>query len=232
MRPFQISEASKKIIDTYPPAEILREVTPEMTRGEISNFVRLWVSEGLPYAFRGIPIIYESVRDWLRANLDIHPKSITMIGSARIGYSMRGDEFGRPFGPESNLDLSIILEKYFNDLSEKFNQWKDDFVGGTITPKKNREREYWPNNVKEIPRNIFQGFIDPYKIPNRTQYPIASKSSQLMYVLKGKLSKTDGAPKVKETSIRAYRNWQAFENRVVFNFKNAIPQFQTSARPS
>ena len=224
MRPFQISDASKNIIDTYPPAEILGEFVPGMSQGEISNFVRLWVSEGIPYAFRNMPIIYESVRNWLGANLSIHPKFITMIGSARMGYSMKRNVFVRPLRSKSDLDLSIISEKYFNDLSKEFNQWKDDFSRGAISPMKPEEKN-WLDNKERVPRNISQGFIDQNRIPNRPQYPITSKSSHLMYVLKGRLSETDGSPKFKRTSIRAYRNWQAFENRVVFNFKYAMEKF-------
>jgi hypothetical protein len=166
MQPFLISEASRRIISSFPDAEILKESTRSMTHDERIGLLRLWVSEGIPFAFSGAPMLYESIRGWLASRLEIHPKTITLIGSARLGYSLApSPKYGRPFGETSDLDFSAITPDLFTQLAADFERWQADLTAGTVHPRSSIEENYWKENGQRLPKNIANGFIDPNKIP-------------------------------------------------------------------
>src|SRR5260370_41132477 len=112
MKPFLITESAKKLTAAYPPAPIIRETLAELSIEEKLGLLRLWVSEGIPVAFSGVPMLYEAIRGWLARELTIHAKAITTIGSARIGYSLAPHpEFGRAFRSTSDLDLTVVEDR-------------------------------------------------------------------------------------------------------------------------
>ena len=114
MKAFTATQLALSLIDLYPDSSTLRSALQNMPRPEHEAFLRLWVTEGIPAAFRRTPIHYENLREWLSGRLGVHPKSITVIGSGRIGYSMAAPpEFGKKFTPmESDLDLSLISREW------------------------------------------------------------------------------------------------------------------------
>lgn len=187
---------------------------------------RLWLAEGLPVAFKSCPAIYESLRGWLGNRLDIHPKEITLIGSARIGYSMAPAEFGRPFGEQSDLDLAIISTKLFERLNVDFQLFSEDYKAGTISPRNDRERALWKGNLEFGERNVPKGFIDAWKLPNFDRYPVTQQINQAMWKLLKKLETTASAPKIRRASSRVYRNWQSLANRMDVNLVAAIKEFR------
>jgi hypothetical protein len=223
MRGFSISESGKQLVGLYPDALLLSTVTPAIQPVEREGLVRLWLSEGIPYAFREIPLLYERIRSWLASRLKIHPKEVTVVGSARIGYSLaQPPNFGRPFGPHSDLDLTIISEPTFSHLVEDFERWKADLHEGSVGPETDAERRFWPENLRRLPANIGQGFVDPHLIPRRHRYPNAQLIGQVMFELKSKLDSTPEAPSIRKASIRVYRDWQAFIARAHLNLLHAI----------
>src|SRR5438309_496210 len=102
MRGFEISTAGQKLVSQFPVAEALRELLPTLQDEELMSFLRLWVSEGIPFAFRERPLVYECVRSWIGYRLQVEPRNITIIGSGRLGFSLSsGGAFGKPYGNES-----------------------------------------------------------------------------------------------------------------------------------
>jgi hypothetical protein len=97
---------------------------------------RLWLTEGLPSAFFTSPAIYEDMRGWLASRLNVHPKEVTLIGSARLGYSLAPPpNFGRPFGPRSDLDLSIVSADLFKRVTLAFSSFAVDYRAGAVMPR-------------------------------------------------------------------------------------------------
>ena len=206
----------------YPASEeVLRAVT--LGPRERSIVARLWVSEGIPYAFRECPALYEEVRNWLAGGLELDPKEISMGGSGRLGYSLRPERWGDEYDPgSSDLDVFAVSDRLFDELREDFDHWSSDFDDGTIVPSSKGERLHWPANRQEGPRNIDSGFLDSWRVPNRTAYPNFSKTNDRLAGLRAKLRKTDAGPKPsKKLTLRCYRDWRSFERQLSLNLKAA-----------
>lgn len=223
MNPFEISELFTNFNKPYPDSNHFVHVTKNASSREKLEIVRLWLSEGIPYAFKSYPILYETIRGWLASKIDVHPKQITLIGSARIGYSLSPPpKLGKPLNSESDLDFSVISRELFVKCMNAFRLWTKDFSEGIVSPKNPKERSYWESNLEGVPKNINRGFIDPYKIPLRDRYHIAQKVEQAVYMLKEKLKKTTNKPITTKSSIRVYKDWQAFIRQLGINLNYAL----------
>lgn len=220
MKPFAIDPGLLALPNPFPSPTELCNALGNAAQREREAFVRLWLSEGVPYAFRKCPVIFEYIRGWLGRELEVHPKEITLIGSARIGYSLaRGSEFGKAFGENSDLDFSVISSFLFGRLVEEARLFSDHYRSGKISPRNDRESQFWSENINFFDRNICQGFLDGKKIPNFKCYPMARNINQSMWLLKEKLKGTVGAPQIRDASVRVYRDWQSFVDRVSHNLR-------------
>jgi len=186
MRPFIISEGGKRLKNIYPCPEELRTAAKSVTDSEKFGIVQQWLSEGIPYCFRECPLLYEAIRGWLARAIEVHAKEITLIGSARIGYSLASrDDYGRPFNNSSDLDFSAISSVLFENCVAAFELWLGDYQNGRILPRNPTEESYWKDNAMCVPKNITWGFIDPHKIPtwsaNGKRYQIAGDILDSLY---------------------------------------------------
>jgi hypothetical protein len=224
LRPFAISEAAGRLLSVYPTADDLRQILKGLERSEQESFLRLWVSEGIPSVFGQTPMFYDSMRVWLGRRLDVNPKAITVIGSARFGYSLsKAPKFGTPFNSErSDLDISIVSAGYFTTVTACFDTWLDDYHKGSVAPKNDKENYYWSKNASEVPEQIRRGFIDAHKTPNRERYAVARKSSEAMFQLAKKIENTEGMPNFSKITIRTYRDWDAFLKQQLLNLNLLI----------
>lgn len=189
---------------------------------------RLWLTEGIPFAFRNTPAVYEDLRGWLASNLDIHPKEITLVGSVRLGFSLKKPPiFGRLFGPESDLDLSIISANLFAKICVDFKRFESELSLWDLKPRNDNVKKCWEDNVLNGTRNIPKGFYDPHLIPYiKERYPAAQKMGDLIWHLLKRLeaTKTDGVPRIKKASFRVYRDWESFIDRVSYNLYCVVKQ--------
>ena len=105
MEPFKSPDSLKELTSPYPDPQDLLEAAHSGGEPARIALAQLWLSEGIPYAFRCCPAIYESVRSWLSAQLGVHAKEISMVGSARLGKSPAPEKLGDPFDENSDLDI-------------------------------------------------------------------------------------------------------------------------------
>ena len=221
MKPFLVSEANEQLRARYPSAESFALAAKALRNKDKAALLRLIVTEGIPAAFQNYPLLYDSLRDFLARRLEVHPKEITLIGSARLGYSLApAPTFGRPMHSSSDLDLSVVSQKLFAQMSAIFETWQEDVNAGRKRPKNDKEKEYWPENLLRLPCNIRRGFIDPYKIPNI--YPLPSSVSHALWLVREKLVVTPSAPQVKRVSLRVYRDWEAFIRQLFLNLERTL----------
>src|SRR6266403_3004433 len=229
MKPFSVTDSAKRLAGAYPSSEVVGDALQSFTRQEKLGFMRLWLAEGIPFAFSGLPMIYEAVRDYVGQRLGVPATAITLIGSGRIGYSMSpSPEFGRPFGKHSDLDLSIIQQGLFSKLEKDFETWKEDVEAGTAKPRNANEEKFWPENIRVLPLNLAMGFLDPYKIPRYFRYGTAQLIGQTEWLVRSKMKISPGAPDVQQVSIRVYRDWNSFINRIELNLHHVV---RSLARP-
>lgn len=217
MEPFRIATTLLKLCDLYPDPKVL--LGAARTGGEQARIAiaRLWLSEGIPYAFRDCPAIYESVRSWLSTWLNVHAKEIGVTGSARLGASLSPRKLGKPFDSSSDFDIFIISNDLFVALKEEFLRWSFDFEGGRLKASNDREEGFWRDNNARGPKLIGRGFIDQKMIPNLSEYTTTKKISQAMWLLVGKLKITPNAPKPKHASVRCYSSWDSFVRQISLN---------------
>lgn len=147
--PFHTERYLQKLVAPYPSPEDFRDVIFMSSRQAREDVVRLWLTEGIPFSFRSCPAIYERIRFWVGHCLGVCPKEITVVGSARIGFSMVGGEtFGRAFSQSSDLDMAIVSENVFESMTETFERWKEDYINKVVSPRNPTEQGYWIENIR------------------------------------------------------------------------------------
>ena len=221
MKPFKIKYPLQKLVNHYPDSQLLLRVVLEGGEEAHGVIARLWLSEGIPYAFLTCPAIYDTIRCWVGECLEVHPKEISLVGSARLGKSMAPKKFGEPYiDNKSDLDLFIISGNLFDRLKEDFLNWYCDFENKRIYPRESESRYLWKANYKGVPKNIKKGFIDANKIPPRTDYPTAQKVQETMEHLIKRLENTCNSPHPERASIRCYDSWDSFVQQNLLNLKS------------
>jgi|SRR5882762_146960 len=226
MKPFFLTDSAKHLSGNFPQPQTVRDVLGLFNRDEKLGFLRLWVSEGIPFAFSNVPLLYEAMRGYVSRRLLVPPKVLTMIGSARLGYSLSPlPDFGKAFGNHSDLDLSLVHEDVFRRLERDFNAWKGDWESGATKPRNKAEERYWTENVRRLPINMSRGFVDPYKIPLHQQYATAQLIGEVLFVALRKLQITVGAPPVSKISLRVYRTWDALLLQMELNLHSTLISF-------
>lgn len=217
MEAFRIATPIAGLTDPYLDPEIIFDAAKRGGEPARIAFARLWLSEGIPYAFRNCPAIYESLRTWISSWLGVHAKEIGLSGSARIGASLSPKKLGKKFGEKSDLDLFIVSENLFKEMREEFRKWSFDYESGQVTPHSIVEASYWKDNNARGPKVIDRGFIDQKMIPNLSFYPITKKISQGMWLLVEKLKLTPKAPHPEGASVRCYASWDSFVRQITLN---------------
>lgn len=223
--------ALDKLYHPYPTSEALRMVLSNGSRRDREAIVRLWLSEGLPFAFRNHPAIFERIRAWLGERIGVDPKEITIIGSARIGYSLAIKQFGRPFQDGSDLDFTIISAALLDKLSDDFLCFKKDYLSGKIKPKNENEKRYWRENVSVCEKNLKRGFLDARKIPNYPRYPTAQNVNDSMSRLIYETNYLKELPKIHKSSVRIYKNWEKFVDQCTLNLFHTTKRLREPRRP-
>ena len=214
MRHFVQPRNSSDLNGQYLTSNALGTSLPLLGEVEMKHLLRLWFIQGIPFAFASSPFLYEAIREWLAPRLKVAPLDITLIGSARMGYSASPmPKFSTVFSARSDLDLAVVSKDLFERIRTDFLQWQDDCDLGKARPfGKNQE-----DNLKRLPKNIGWGFIDPDRVP--TAYQEIKKVEWAMHILKDKLKETPNAPAIRKASIRVYETREAFEQRLLVNLK-------------
>jgi hypothetical protein len=223
MQAFKVPPALSRFVDPYPSLHEIIEALRVDDRDVRYALARLWLSEGIPFAFKSSPAIYDALRLWLARNIGVESKEVTLIGSARQGYSLSPDVTGgRVFGPQSDLDLSVISAALFERVSNAYARWQDDYTRGLVQPRHEREKHFWDENARACPVGLAHGFIDPHKIPIWSRYPEAQTILNTLWRGLEKLKATNGAPNVRKLSLRVYSNWDSFVRQVAINLEATV----------
>lgn len=217
MEPFRIPNQLANVTDIYPDSEVILEAVQQGGESARIALTQLWLSEGIPFAFRECPAVYESIRLWLSSHIGVHAKVIGLIGSARLGSSLAPNKFGKSFNYNSDLDLFIVSHVLFDTLKKEFRKWSIDFESEKVQPNNKREAKFWSDNNARGPRLLERGFIDQNMIPNIPRYSKTSEISQIMWLLVEKLKITQNSPSPLKASIRCYNSWSSFVRQNLLN---------------
>ena len=229
MEPFSVPESLRGHVDPHLSPEFVLDAAGRGGDSARTALARLWLSEGIPHAFRECPAVYESVRSWLSAFLSVHAKEITIVGSARLGASHSPKKLGKEFTTDSDLDLAVISSELFKKLREEFFQWLQAFERGEVHATNPREARFWHQNSKRVPRNIEAGFIDARYIPNHEPYRTARTINDTMSLLVKKLNRTPRSPSPCKAGVRCYKSWDSFVIQKSRNLKHCWEEWKKQA---
>ena len=207
----------KKSFNQYPSEKEVYDII-NYNEDYLTYFIQQWVSEGIPFAFKDDPFLFEEFRTKLANRLMISPKEITMIGSARVGYSLSPPpKYGKSFNPKSDLDLSIISKYLFERCETENNIWKREYKEGKVNPRNLNEKKYWEENIHNNNNQINRGFIDSHKVPNI--YTTFSLLNNSIWFVTKYLNENNNYLEFKNISIRVYKDWNCFLNQQKLNLK-------------
>jgi hypothetical protein len=224
MTPFTLSAAACQLKAKYPDPDLIVQLFSTGSAYERSDFVRLWLSEGIPAAFADRPMLYEESRSWIAYRLGrvaiVHSKQVSLVGSARFGYSLKPrPTFTRAFGDESDLDFIVVSQALFDKAQETSLRFVNDFEARRVTPRPGRQARLWPEDVDYIKTNLSNGFVQQGKVPTLPPYEVAKELEQTFWLLSEKLKRSVGAPAFSKASYRIYRDWDSFIARAVLNLR-------------
>ena len=215
----------------YPSAEDVFLAAAEGPR-EKSILARLWISEGIPFAFSNCPGLYEDLRASLAERLEIHPKQISVAGSGRLGYSLAPKKWGEAYRPlTSDLDWFAVSDDLFERLCENFERWRADYASRTVEPGTAKQRTFWNANRDETPKQIGKGFVDSNRVPNWEQYGVFLATNRCLHSLRVKMQKSnDMHEPPKHWTLRCYRDWPAYERQMGINLDEVVKRVARSRR--
>jgi len=202
----EMSDWAQHLTERYPDPRQWPSFENSWKR-DVFRFVRLWVTEGIPYAFRQKPMVFEIAREKIGHRLSVEPKCVGVSGSGSTGFSYAPSKFGTPYeSGRSDLDLFIVSETQFSQTVADFQLFTDRFTSGREAPKTAAEGRYWPTNLRETPGTIRRGFIDQWRIPVKNEYTAARRLSSATSIFQAVVKRELGV-EMHRMSVRVYRTW-------------------------
>jgi hypothetical protein len=128
----------------------------------IVDIVQEYLFEGVPYCFKDTPEIFVLFRQMICDEFGIHRQNFTVVGSAKIGFSLSPENYGRVFNKGSDIDVVLVSEELFQDLWWKLIEYKKTTV--YHLNKSNRDR------FQELQSIIFYGSIRLDKLTDDFTY--------------------------------------------------------------
>jgi len=220
--PFLISSDAINFKELYPNPSILKTMYLNTNYSERLGIIRLWMTEGIPYAFKSHPLLFEAIRSFIAKLLKVDSKEVSLVGSARIGFSLSKKEWGRSFSSNSDYDFIIVSNTLYGNIVKDFQNWVSDLETRKIFPKTVYEMNVWIDNIKYLDKQIPKGFIQTKLIPYNNNYATTKKCYDTTWLLKKKFSATEAIPKVSDASIRVYSSWKSCVNQLHINFNSAL----------
>ena len=217
-----LSKTATSIRSSYTIPTDFRNSYNNIDDNEKKSFVRHFIVNNIPFAFRDKPILYEQITQYIADKLQISPTEVKLIGSAKTGFSISPlPDYGKTFGQHSDLDFSIVNEDLFYKLEDEFIIWSDLFETKQIKANNNTEENYWFQNLESGSRQLKYGFIDTHFIPNREQFITTKKIHNSLWLIQFYLDEKHGI-KVKNASVSIYKNWQSFSGRLNRNTESVM----------
>lgn len=228
MQPLSVATPLERFVEAYPSAASILSAL-RSKHGQVPYALSsLWLSEGIPFAFKENPSVYEALRIWLARSLGIEAKELTLIGSGRQGYSLSPNAtFGRTFGNHSDLDFSAVSGAFFARLKTAYERWEHDYLNGVVAPRHDRERDLWNENKRTCPVGLTRGFLDPHKIPTWKRYPEAQQTMDALWRANEKLKITPGAPSIRKISLRVYVSWNSLVQQIATSLE-AVSRYRAA----
>jgi hypothetical protein len=120
------------------------------------DFIDTWLFSCQPYAFSLYSDDYGMFRRELSEKLRVHPSDITLVGSARLGFSMNPSKLLAPFNEASDLDVVVVSSLIFDEA------WCNLLALETSAKSGDAEEKRLFRKTRE---SFFDGYLRPDRVP-------------------------------------------------------------------
>ena len=115
------------------------------------EIVRRYLIYGNPFVYEHDLEQYYALKERIAHQFNIHPHSVIMVGSAKLGFSIAPKKLWKPFDDESDIDIVIVSETAF------IRYWSILLLSNdNISRENNDERDY-----RRFKDYFFRGWIRP-----------------------------------------------------------------------
>jgi len=146
------------------PYPTLDEFRGELLSRPLEDVVRTHVFQGIPYVFRASADAHAHLRAHLAKRLGATEEDITVVGSAKIGFSLSPHTFGRPFLPTSDIDVMVVSETLFDSMWFALLRWH--YPRLSLVPAGGSD---WATARR---REVFLGRFEPDRIQFNRDLPL------------------------------------------------------------
>lgn len=89
----------------------------------LPSIVETYVFKAEPFAFQENPEAYEQMKANLVERLSVRPENITIVGSAKLGFSLSPDTRFRRFSASSDIDVAVVSKELFDRMWSIILEW-------------------------------------------------------------------------------------------------------------
>lgn len=139
----------------------LFELKEELKIKNIYRVVREHILSGDPVCFKGNKETLWNLKERVSTEFGLNIKSIEIVGSAKLGFSLNPNRMGQIFNKNSDIDLLIVSSRLF-DFSW-YELLKLDFQYYHLSEK---EKGF----LNECYETIHRGYISPERIPKKSKF--------------------------------------------------------------
>lgn len=203
------------LVSAHPEPEAMLAAIHHANSAELAAIGRLWLTEGIPAAFAACPLEYEHIRTLIADDLEISPRAVNMVGSARIGFSLAPRKFPRKLLAGSDLDIFIVDAGLFERCMQAFERWCEDVRSGKRKPTTEEEARRWERMLPRLPERRSYGFCDPRHL--HAGYPPIGDILGTMRRAKRALKQLG---QERDVSARVYRDWERVQRKILRDLRD------------
>jgi len=138
---------------------------------------------------------YYELRNQVADYFGLHPACVIVVGSCRMGFSLKPDKRYTPFGNTSDVDVAIVSRERFDSYWDLvFDHWQADRMW-------TKSRKY-----RRFLRELFKGWIWPRCLPPSTRFRQALEWVEF----EDRLGR-ERFRGLRSVGARLYRSWERLE---------------------
>lgn len=158
---------------------------------EVREVVRKYITTGMPAAIAEKD--YYDLRRDVAKEFKLHPNAVVLIGSCRVGFSLKPNKLYAPTHSNSDLDLALVSMERFDDF------WDRVFHYAKFNPS-------WDEKWR-FEKSLFNGWIDPRWLPPVPRFETAKHWIEFFDTIMR--SRRFGTRRL---TARLYRTWEHLES--------------------
>jgi hypothetical protein len=136
-------------------AELTRVFKADVLGLDPEEVVRRHITYGSVFALTDE--LHFALKTEVSRQFGVHPSEVVVVGSAKLGFSLKPRELFRSFWEQSDIDIAIVSPALFDELWEEVFDYEGR--GGS-----------WSEQIP-FKEYLFKGWIRPDKLPQGVSFP-------------------------------------------------------------